>query len=127
MDNLQSSDLIKNIHDNDIPENVKLTETYLRSRYGYTLRISMILQVIKDFLGKTEFDTIDERFCNNALVDSTSMDYLIGWSEGKDTNFSELYRILEKEYNFSMSEKLYLDELKIEEKLWGFFRSLSNY
>ena len=127
MDNLQSSDLIKNIHDNDIPENVKLTETYLRGRYGYTLRISMILQVIKDFLGKTEFDTIDERFCNNALVDSTSMDYLIGWSEGKDTNFSELYRVLEKEYNFSMSERLYLDELKIEEKLWGFFRSLSNY
>lgn len=127
MDNLQSSDLIKNIHDNDIPDNVKLTETYLRSKYGYTLRISMILQVIKDFLGKTEFDTIDERFCNNVLVDSTSMDYLIGWSEGKDTNFSELYRILEKEYNFSMSEKLYLDELKIEEKLWGFFRSLSNY
>lgn len=125
MESIQSSDLIKNIGESVFPENVVVTELFLKTKYGYTLRISMLLQVLKDFLGITEFTILDERISNNGPIESYYIDQFISWKNGNDVNFSELFRNIKKEYTFSESEKLKLEEGNIEEKLWAFFLALS--
>ena len=125
MEAIQSSDLIKNIGESVFPENVVVTELFLKTKYGYTLRISMLLQVLKDFLGITEFTILDERISNNGPIESYCIDQFISWKNGNDVNFSELFRNIKKEYTFSGSEKLKLEEGNIEEKLWAFFLALS--
>ena len=125
MESIQSSDLIKNIGESVFPENVVVTELFLKTKYGYTLRISMLLQVLKDFLGITEFTILDERISNNGPIESYYIDQFISWKNGNDVNFSELFRSIKKEYTFSESEKLKLEEGNIEEKLWAFFLALS--
>ena len=49
----------------------------------------------------------------------------IDWQKGKEVNFSEIYRELEKVYSFSASEKRLLEDCKIEEKLWALYLALS--
>ena len=77
MESIQSSDLIKNIGESVFPENVVVTELFLKTKYGYTLRISMLLQVLKDFLGITEFTILDERVSNNGPIESYCIDQFI--------------------------------------------------
>lgn len=119
------TELIKNNKEADIPNSVTMTKEYLLSKYGISLRLSMILQVIKDFLNTKEFDIIEERFCSNGPIEAYCIDRFIDWRKGDNVNFSDLYNELRKVYTFSRSESLRLEEINIEEKLWAFFLALS--
>lgn len=119
------TDLIKTIEDSDYSDNVKSTFQQLKNTYHYTLRVSMILQVIKLFLSSKEFMLLDERNSNNALFESYLIDKYIDWQHKKSVNFSEIYRKLLEVYSFSSTEKLLLETSNIEEKLWAFFIALS--
>ncbi len=125
MEFIYSTELIKTINEKDIPLEVISFWKYLRAKYGITLRISMLLQIIKDFLNISEFDIIDERQCNNGPIESYCIDRFIDWSKGKSVNFSEMFRKICDYYTFSKSEKLRLEEGKVDEKLWAFFLALS--
>ena len=120
--------LIKTIEDKDYTPIVILTFDNIKSRYGYTLRISMILTIIKEmFLGKIgeDFDLIDIRSCNNGLIESYLIDKQIDWQNRKEIDFSEIYNKILEYYPLSKMEKLILETGNIEEKLWAFFLALS--
>lgn len=123
---MKESDLIKKIDEIDYTPITTATFSILKQKYGYTLRVSMILQIIKDFIGTGEdFHLIDVRTCNNGLIESYLIDKQIDWQKGKEVNFSEIYREIEKVYSFSASEKRLLEDCKIEEKLWALYLALS--
>lgn len=121
--------LIKTIDDKEYTDTVINTYKVLKAMYGYTLRISMILSIIKDvFLGKSsndEFDLIDVRCCNNGPIESFLVDKQIDWQNKKEVNFSEIYDKIKETYPFSRTEKLILDMNNIEEKLWALYLALS--
>lgn len=119
------SDLIKTIEDLEYTDTATATYRLLRDTYFYTLRISMILQIIKLFLGTNEFLMLDERSSDNSVFESYLIDKYIDWQHKKPVNFSEIYRKLKEIYSFSRTEKLLLETSNIEEKLWAFFLALS--
>ena len=119
-------ELIKTINDRDYADIAVNVFDILKSRYGYTLRISRLLEVIKDvFLFGSDLLLIDLKSCSNGLFDSFMMDKLIDWQQGKPINFSEVKDEIYKTYQFSSSEKLILETGSLEERLWGFFLALS--
>lgn len=120
--------LIKTIEDKDYTPIVISTFDIIKSRYGYTLRISMILTIIKEiFLGKIDedFDLIDIRSCNNGPIESYLIDKQIDWQNKKELDFSEIYSKILEYYSLSRMEKLILETGNIEEKLWAFYLALS--
>lgn len=125
---VNNGNLIKTKNDEVFPSTVVSMFNALRNKYGYTIRISMILQIIKEvFLGNIidDFLLIDTRTVNNCVIESYLIDRYIDWGKGKEVNFSEIYTELCKAYPFSGKEKLLLEEINIEEKLWAFFLALS--
>lgn len=119
-------EIIKTIKDKDYTNTARTTYQVLKDRYGYTLRISRILEVIKDvFLSSSEFLLIDLKTSENGQFDSYMIDRLIDWQQDKEVNFSKIKEEIFKTYQFSTSERLTLDSGNLEERLWGFFLALS--
>lgn len=119
-------ELIKTINSSDYTDIAVNIFQILKNKYGYTLRISRLLEVIKDvFLFGSELLLIDIKSCSNGPFDSFMMDRLIDWQQGKEVNFSVIKDEIYKTYPFSASEKLILETGSIEERLWGFFLALS--
>ena len=119
-------ELIKTINDKDYSDIAINIFEILKSRYGYTLRISRLLEIIRDvFLFGSELLLVDIKSCSNGLFDSFLMDQLINWQQGKEVDFSKIKDEIYKTYQFSSSEKLILETGSIEERLWGFFLALS--
>ena len=120
--------LTKTIEDKDYTPNVVSTYYSIKSKYGYTLRISMILNIMKDiFLCKPgeDFDLIDTKLCNNGPIESYLIDRQIDWQNKKEVDFSEMYSKIVEFYPLSRMEKLTLETGNIEEKLWAFYLALS--
>lgn len=122
---MKEINLVKNINNVDYTTNVITTFNQLKNKFSYTLRISMILDVVKLCLEKKEFDIIDERLCENGSFESFLIDQYINWRDNKDIDFSKIYNKLKEVYSFSNSEKLLLETINIDEKLWAFFLALS--
>jgi hypothetical protein len=119
-------EFIKTINDKDYTDIAVNVFNILKTRYGYTLRISRILEIIKDvFLFGQDLLLVDINFCNNGSFDSFMMDRMIDWQQGKEVSFSKIKEEIYKTYQFSSSEKLILETGSIEERLWGFFLALS--
>lgn len=124
--NIYKMELIKTINDRDYTDIAVNVFNILKSRYGYTLRISRLLEVIKDvFLFGTDLLLVDLKSCSNGPFDSFIMDRMIDWQQGKEVNFSKIKDEIYNTYQFSSSEKLILETGSIEERLWGFFLALS--
>ena len=124
--NIYKMEFIKTINDKDYTDIAVNVFNILKTRYGYTLRISRILEIIKDvFLFGQDLLLVDINFCNNGSFDSFMMDRMIDWQQGKEVSFSKIKEEIYKTYQFSSSEKLILETGSIEERLWGFFLALS--
>lgn len=119
-------ELIKTIKDKDYSDIAVNVFQVLKSRYGYTLRVSRLLEIIRDvFLFGSELLLVDIKTCSNGLFDSFLMDRMIDWQQGREVDFSKIKDEIYKTYQFSSSEKLILETGSMEERLWGFFLALS--
>ena len=118
--------LIKNKFNTDYSDITKSVYYALSGKYKYTIRISLIFNLLKDAFGIKEFDLLDPSICNNGFLESYLIDRQIDWMEGKDINFTEIYQVLLKEGDFSGSEKLLFETGKIEERLWAIFLAISS-
>ena len=119
-------ELIKTINDKDYSDIAVNVFQVLKSRYGYTLRVSRLLEIIRDvFLFGSELLLVDIKTCSNGLFDSFLMDRMIDWQQGREVDFSKIKDEIYKTYQFSSSEKLILETGSMEERLWGFFLALS--
>ena len=115
---------VRNKYSTDYTDTVKAVYNILSEKYKYTIRSTLIFELLKDAFGLKEFDLLDPRLCNNGLLESYLIDKQLDWQNGKEVNFSEISEVILKEGEFSGSEKLLFKTGNIEERLWAIFLAI---
>ena len=116
------ADFITNKFNTDYTDTCRFTYHFLWNRFGYNARITMFWEMLRVAVGKDEeFDILDYRQIQNGTFNSWLIDRQIEWQEGKDVNFSEIYRSFLIAGDFTGSEKLLFETCDIEERLWAMY------
>lgn len=118
----------KSISDKNYTDIVKTNYKYLIYKYGYTLRISNLFELLKTSFAINEFELLD--FKNNDInsqFESYLMDEFINWKNGKVIDFSDIYRSIVTVGEFSKRELDIFEKGNIEEVLWSIFLAISNH
>lgn len=118
--------LIKNKNCTDYTGIVISVYKILSLKYGYTVRISDIFQLLKDSFGIKDFEIFDPMYCNIGQFESYLINELIDWQKGLDVDFSDIYRAILTIGDFTESEKDMFRYGNIEERLWAIYLVVSN-
>ena len=97
-----------------------------RDRWGYSARISYLLEMIKYCYSIPEWDLLDPREINNSILDSKMIDFYIDFVDGKDVNFLDVWKEIKKECQFTRREIDLIESGNIDERLWAIFNVLLN-
>lgn len=118
-------DFWTNNKNTNYPETVRNTYNYLWQLFSYSARIPIFWDLLLAAIGKKEYDILDYRTLHNGEFMSWLIDRMIEWNEGKDVNFSEIYRAILTAGEFSGAERLIFETCNIEERLWAIFLVVS--
>mgnify|MGYP003294618066 CR=1 FL=1 len=116
--------LIKNKNSNDYTDTVRYVYYIISKKYGYTARISEIWELLRDSFGIKEFELLEPRLITNGSFESYLIDRVIDWQNGKEVNFTDIYKAILEVGDFTGTELLMFDSGNTEERLWGIFLSI---
>ena len=111
--------LIKNVKDTDYTDLVRKTYHLVVDNYGYSIRITRLIELLETALGSLKFRIIDHKLMRGSEFESHLLDVQYDFINGKDIDFNELYSYLVENVDFLESEKRIMRLRKIEEILWG--------
>ena len=111
--------LIKNVKDTDYTDLVRKTYHLVVDSYGYSIRITRLVELLETALGNLKFRIIDHKLMRGSEFESHLLDIQYDFINGKDIDFNELYNYLVENADFLESEKRIMRLGKIEEVLWG--------
>lgn len=111
--------LIKNVKDTDYTDLVRKTYHLVVDNYGYSIRITRLIELLETALGSLKFRIIDHKLMRGSEFESHLLDVQYDFINGKDIDFNELYSYLVENVDFLESEKRIMRLGKIEEILWG--------
>ena len=111
--------LIKNVKDTDYTDLVRKTYHLVVDNYGYSIRITRLIELLETALGSLKFRIIDHKLMRGSEFESHLLDVQYDFINGKDIDFNELYNYLVENADFLESEKRIMRLGKIEEILWG--------
>ena len=111
--------LIKNVKDTDYTDLVRKTYHLVVDNYGYSIRITRLIELLETALGSLKFRIIDHKLMRGSEFESHLLDVQYDFINGKDIDFNELYSYLVENVDFLESEKRIMRLGKIEEVLWG--------
>ena len=111
--------LIKNVKDTDYTDLVRKTYHLVVDNYGYSIRITRLIELLETALGNLKFRIIDHKLMRGSEFESHLLDVQYDFINGKDIDFNELYSYLVENVDFLESEKRIMRLGKIEEILWG--------
>ena len=111
--------LIKNVKDTDYTDLVRKTYHLVVDSYGYSIRITRLIELLETALGNLKFRIIDHKLMRGSEFESHLLDVQYDFINGKDIDFNELYSYLVENVDFLESEKRIMRLGKIEEILWG--------
>ena len=111
--------LIKNVKDTDYTDLVRKTYHLVVDNYGYSIRITRLIELLETALGNLKFRIIDHKLMRGSEFESHLLDVQYDFINGKDIDFNELYNYLVENADFLESEKRIMRLGKIEEILWG--------
>ena len=111
--------LIKNVKDTDYTDLVRKTYHLVVDNYGYSIRITRLIELLETALGSLKFRIIDHKLMRGSEFESHLLDVQYDFINGKDIDFNELYGYLVENVDFLESEKRIMRLGKIEEILWG--------
>ena len=111
--------LIKNVKDTDYTDLVRKTYHLVVDSYGYSIRITRLIELLETALGNLKFRIIDHKLMRGSEFESHLLDVQYDFINGKDIDFNELYNYLVENADFLESEKRIMRLGKIEEILWG--------
>lgn len=117
-------DLIKTIRDEDYPNIVKLTYTYIKDHFPQYPTISRFFELIK-FTYSIKDWSANYWGIENANLQASLIDLLQRFMKGEAINFTKLKEKLYDTLELNMSEKLDLDAGSAEKRLWAIFLVLS--
>lgn len=109
-----------------LPEAFKGTYIQIKNRWGYTARISLLLEMIQFSYGIKEWELLDLRNINNGDMESKWMDSLINYSKGEKVDFGEIWENIKKEGMFSTRELNLIETGEIDLRLWAIYTLLVN-
>lgn len=115
------ADFITNKFNTDYPDITRSTYNLLWIKYGYSARITLFWDLLRTSVGDSEFELLEYRTIHNGEFMSWLIDRLIEWREGKDVNFSEIYRAFLVAGDFTIQEKIKFEYCSIEERLWAIY------
>ena len=104
----------------------RATYVTIRDKWGYSARISFLMEMIRFSYGISECDIFDPREINNSLLESKMMDFYIDFINNRSINFLEVWNEIKKECQFSSREIDLIESGNIDERLWAIFNVLSN-
>lgn len=119
--------LLKNKNSSDFTEAARSTYNIIKSKFGYTARITNIWELLQSSLGIEEFEILDTRFYNNVEFNSYLIDQQIEWLAGKDLDFGDIVEAILTVGEFTQEEKRLLKDSRTEEILWGIFLAICNH
>lgn len=111
--------LIKNVKDTDYTDLVRKTYHLVVDNYGYSIRITRLIELLETALGSLKFRIIDHKLMRGSEFESHLLDVQYDFINGKDIDFNELYSYLVENVDFLESEKRIMRLGNIEEILWG--------
>lgn len=116
--------MIKTKYDTDYSETTKQVYRILAEKYGYSIRVSNIWELLAVSLGIPEFEILVPRMYQNGQFESYLIDQYIFWREGKPVNFEDMADLVLQVGDFTKSEKLLLTYEELENRLWAIYLCL---
>jgi len=116
----------KKSKDNEYSYTTLSVKDLIKSKFGYTARISDIWSLLATSISLNKFEILDPRYYMNGPFESYLVDEYIKWNNGEEVNFTDIYESILNVGDFTQSEKLTLNSCNIEERLLGIFLALNN-
>jgi hypothetical protein len=110
----------------ELPIEAKYSFNILKSKYGYTGRMSEFVQYLRDIFGIKDFEFFDTYTWNKAEFLSYLVDRQIQYQKGDTLDMAQLHKDILTAYDFTRKEKRMFIEESIEKRLWGVFIYLDN-
>lgn len=110
----------------ELPIEAKYSFNVLKSKYGYTGRMSEFVQYLRDIFGIKDFEFFDTYTWNKAEFLSYLLDRQIQYQKGDTLDMAQLHKDILTAYDFTRKEKRMFIEESIEKRLWGVFIYLDN-
>lgn len=110
----------------NLTETFKGTYIRIRDRWGYTARISSLLEMIQYSYGLSEWELIELRDVNNGDMESEWMDSLIAYRKGEEIDFGDVWEKIKNRLTFSTRELNLIETGGIDERLWAIYTLLTD-
>ena len=116
--------MIKTKNDTDYSETTRQVYRILSSKYGYSIRVSNIWELLAVSLGIPEFEILEPKLYQNGQFESYLIDQYISWRQGDPVNFTNIALSVLEVGDFTGSEKLLLSQEELENRLWAIYLCL---
>lgn len=118
--------LVKSQNDTDYPEYVKSICSTLRDKYGYTIRITDLWDMLITVYSLDEFALLDYKTNQNGKFFSYLLDQCILWKKGESVDFRDIYDAILVNGDFTREEKIMFEGSDILDILWAIFITVNN-
>ena len=92
----------------ELPIEAKYSFNVLKSKYGYTGRMSEFVQYLRDIFGIKDFEFFDTYTWNKAEFLSYLLDRQIQYQKGDTLDMAQLHKDILTAYDFTRKEKILL-------------------
>jgi len=116
--------MIKTKTDTDFSETTRQVYRILSSKYGYSIRVSNIWELLAVSLEIPEFEILEPKLYQNGQFESYLIDQYISWRQGNPIDFSKIASSILEVGDFTGSEKLLLSQEELENRLWAIYLCL---
>jgi len=110
----------------NLPIETKVSFNILKTKYGYTGRMTSFIRFLEDVFGIKEFEFFDTYTWNKEEFLSYLLDKQINYQKGETLDMAQLHKDILTAYEFTRKEKRMFIEENIEKRLWGIFIYLDN-
>lgn len=111
---------------NNLPESFKGTYLTIKNRWGYTARISSLLEMIQYSYGISEWELLEPKDVNNGEIQGEWMDTLKEYMAGKAIDFGKIWEDIKTTFDFSIRELNLIETGEIDKRLWAIYTVLTD-
>lgn len=107
-----------------LSESFKGTYIQIKEKWGYTARISALLEMIQFTYGIDEWELVDRSQINNGELLSGWMDSLILYRDGEPVDFGKIWEDIKSILNFTNRELTLIETGSVDERIWAIYTLL---
>ena len=108
----------------NLSESFKGTYLRIKERWGYTARISALLEMIQFSYGIDEWELVDRMNINNGELLAKWMDSLVDYRDEKPVDFGKIWEDIKSVLDFTNRELTLIETGSVDERLWAIYTLL---